>query len=106
MRCAAPLAPLVGREQLLGVKGIGPRTFQQAAGFLRVRGGPCVLDTTAVHPESYAAAEALVREACGAGKGAGKWQLGAGAFLLRVQANSGQAAGSRHACGGSEIEGC
>ncbi len=44
---------------------MGPRTFQQCAGFLRVRGGSALLDSTAVHPESYAAAKALILEACG-----------------------------------------
>jgi uncharacterized protein len=35
------------------VAGFGPKTFEQAAGFLRIRGGEDPLDTTAVHPESY-----------------------------------------------------
>ena len=41
------------RVQLNAVPGIGPKTFEQAAGFLRIRGGDNVLDMTAVHPESY-----------------------------------------------------
>lgn len=41
------------REQLREVAGIGPKTFEQAAGFLRIRGGVQPLDATAVHPESY-----------------------------------------------------
>jgi uncharacterized protein len=41
------------RVQLNAVPGIGPKTFEQAAGFLRIRGGENPLDMTAVHPESY-----------------------------------------------------
>ena len=41
------------RVQLSAVPGIGPKTFEQAAGFLRIRGGENVLDVTGVHPESY-----------------------------------------------------
>ena len=41
------------RMQVLEVPGIGPKTFEQAAGFLRIRNGDNPLDSTAVHPESY-----------------------------------------------------
>jgi len=41
------------RQQLLDVAGLGPRTFEQAAGFLRVRDGDNPLDVTGVHPETY-----------------------------------------------------
>ena len=41
------------RTQVLEVAGIGPKTFEQAAGFLRIRNGDNPLDMTAVHPESY-----------------------------------------------------
>ncbi|QOY88627.1 Tex family protein [Paludibaculum fermentans] len=41
------------RVQLTAVPGIGPKTFEQAAGFLRIRGASNPLDMTAVHPESY-----------------------------------------------------
>src|ERR1700686_2123340 len=41
------------RVQLNAVPGIGPKTFEQAAGFLRIRSGDNPLDITAVHPESY-----------------------------------------------------
>ncbi len=41
------------RVQLTAVPGVGPKTFEQAAGFLRIRGGDHPLDMTAVHPESY-----------------------------------------------------
>jgi uncharacterized protein len=40
--------------ELTAVAGFGPKTFEQAAGFLRIRGGTDPLDMTAVHPESYA----------------------------------------------------
>ena len=41
------------RQQLLEVTGLGPKTFEQAAGFLRIRGGDNALDMTGVHPETY-----------------------------------------------------
>ena len=41
------------RVELTAVPGFGPKTFEQAAGFLRIRGGANPLDMTAVHPESY-----------------------------------------------------
>jgi protein Tex len=49
------------REQLKKVTGVGPKTFEQAAGFLRIRGGDNPLDSTAVHPESYALVEEIAR---------------------------------------------
>jgi uncharacterized protein len=47
------------RAQLHQVPGIGPKTFEQAAGFLRIRDGEQPLDSTAVHPESYAVVEQI-----------------------------------------------
>jgi len=41
------------RKQILKVAGIGPKSFQQAAGFLRIRQGDEILDASAVHPEAY-----------------------------------------------------
>ena len=41
------------RQQLLDVAGLGPRTFEQSAGFLRIRDGDNPLDLTGVHPETY-----------------------------------------------------
>jgi len=55
--------PFVDREALRQVPGMGPKSFEQAAGFLRVRGGRNPLDASAIHPESYAVAEALLRRA-------------------------------------------
>ncbi len=48
------------RKQLLKVKGLGAKAFEQCAGFLRVPESGDVLDNTAVHPESYEAAERLL----------------------------------------------
>lgn len=48
------------RKQLLEVKKLGPKAFEQCAGFLRIPGGDNVLDNTSVHPESYEAAEKLL----------------------------------------------
>jgi len=47
------------RMQILEVPGIGPKTFEQAAGFLRIRNGDNMLDMTAVHPESYQVVEQI-----------------------------------------------
>jgi uncharacterized protein len=47
------------RAQLTKVPGFGPKTFEQAAGFLRIRGGDNPLDMTAVHPESYPIVERI-----------------------------------------------
>jgi protein Tex len=47
------------RQQVLQVPGIGPKTFEQAAGFLRIRNGDNPLDSTAVHPESYSVVEQI-----------------------------------------------
>ena len=54
------------RKQLKKVAKLGPKAFEQCAGFLRVPGGKNPLDNTAVHPESYAAAEQILHE-CGFG---------------------------------------
>ena len=48
------------RKELLKVSKLGPKAFEQCAGFLRVAESSNVLDNTAVHPESYKAAEALL----------------------------------------------
>ena len=45
------------RKELLKVAKLGPKAFEQCAGFLRIRGGKNPLDATSVHPESYSAAE-------------------------------------------------
>ncbi|MGL4618473.1 MAG: helix-hairpin-helix domain-containing protein, partial [Chroococcidiopsis sp.] len=50
------------RRQLLKVAKLGPKAFEQAAGFLRIRGGENPLDNTAVHPESYKIVEAIAND--------------------------------------------
>ena len=50
------------RRDILAVSGLGPKTFEQAAGFLRVRGGAHPLDASAVHPERYALVETIARD--------------------------------------------
>ena len=55
------------RSQLLKVAGIGPKTFEQCAGFLRIAGGEEPLDNTAVHPESYPVATRLLQRVVGTG---------------------------------------
>jgi uncharacterized protein len=47
------------RSQVLEVPGIGPKSFEQAAGFLRIRNGDNPLDMTSVHPESYPVVEQI-----------------------------------------------
>lgn len=49
------------REQLLKVKKLGPKAYEQCAGFLRITDGNNVLDNTAVHPESYQSAQKLLK---------------------------------------------
>ena len=49
------------RRELLKVAKLGPKAFEQCAGFMRIQGGKNPLDTTSVHPESYKAAEALLK---------------------------------------------
>ena len=50
------------RRHLLNVPNLGAKAFEQAAGFLRIRGGDHPLDNTAVHPESYKVVEAIARD--------------------------------------------
>ena len=52
--------PFISRKQLLKVPKLGPKAFEQCAGFLRVPESKTELDNTAVHPESYAAAKTLL----------------------------------------------
>ncbi|MDO5100068.1 MAG: Tex family protein [Eubacteriales bacterium] len=49
------------RKELLKVDKLGPKAFEQCAGFLRIRGGKDALDNTGIHPESYTAAQALLQ---------------------------------------------
>ncbi len=54
--------PFRSRTEIKQVKGLGPKTFEQCAGFLRIPGGEDPLDNTGVHPESYSAARELMKE--------------------------------------------
>lgn len=49
------------RNELLKVAKLGPKAFEQCAGFMRISGGTNPLDATSVHPESYKTAEALIK---------------------------------------------
>lgn len=55
--------PFPNRQALQKVPGLGPKTFEQAAGFLRIGDGNNPLDASAIHPESYAIAETVLRRA-------------------------------------------
>ena len=82
----------LSRDQLRQVTGVGPKTFEQAAGFLRIRDGLNPLDSTAVHPESYKVVEEIARQASSPIDEiirnpalldkVNKTQLGAGAYTL------------------------
>ena len=52
----------VNRNQIIKVKGIGAKSFEQAAGFLRIMNGDNPLDASAVHPEAYSVVENIVQK--------------------------------------------
>lgn len=54
--------PFKNRKELNKVKGLGPKSFTQCAGFLRIPDGDELLDNTAVHPESYEIAKKIILE--------------------------------------------
>ena len=54
--------PFASRESLKKVPRLGPKAFEQAAGFLRIREGTHPLDASAVHPESYGVVEAIAKD--------------------------------------------
>jgi uncharacterized protein len=54
--------PFQSREELKEVPRLGPKAFEQAAGFLRIRDGENPLDRSAVHPESYSIVDAMARD--------------------------------------------
>jgi uncharacterized protein len=64
--------PFKSRAELQKVPGLGPATFVQAAGFLKVANGVEPLDNTFIHPESYAAARALLEMLPASGDAQGK----------------------------------
>lgn len=51
-----------GRKELLKVEKLGPKAFEQCAGFMRIQSGKNPLDATSVHPESYETAEKLLKK--------------------------------------------
>lgn len=57
--------PFATRKALLDVPRLGPKAFEQCAGFLRIRGGSEPLDATGIHPESYPLARAIIKAAKG-----------------------------------------
>ncbi len=57
----AKVKGIKNREELLSVPKLGPKAYEQCAGFLRVVGGSEILDNTAVHPESYSATRKLLK---------------------------------------------
>ncbi len=85
------------RRQLLKVPKLGPKAYEQCAGFLRIPGGEQPLDNTAVHPEVYDAAEALLERfgyslndaAAGKLEGLGEQVKKAGASTLAKELNIG-----------------
>ncbi|MEZ4864683.1 MAG: Tex family protein [Caldilineaceae bacterium] len=54
--------PFANRKALLKVSGLGPKAFEQSAGFLRIREGDEPLDASAIHPESYAVAYKVLKQ--------------------------------------------
>jgi uncharacterized protein len=54
--------PFASRDSLKAVPRLGPKAFEQAAGFLRIRNGAHPLDASAVHPESYPVVETMARD--------------------------------------------
>lgn len=52
--------PFPSRREVTAVPGMGPKSYEQAAGFLRIREGENPLDSTAIHPESYAVAKQVL----------------------------------------------
>jgi uncharacterized protein len=55
--------PFADREALQGVSGLGPKAYEQCAGFLRIRDGDNPLDASAIHPESYPIAQSILQRA-------------------------------------------
>jgi len=54
--------PFKSRSELLKISGLGPKAFEQAAGFLRIRGGIHPLDTSSVHPERYGVVDRMAED--------------------------------------------
>lgn len=67
--------PFANRRQLLNVPRLGAKTFRQAAGFIRIRGGEEPLDASAVHPEAYPLARRIITDA--QARNGARWVAGA-----------------------------
>lgn len=67
--------PFANRQQLLNVPRLGAKTFRQAAGFIRIRGGEEPLDASAVHPEAYPLARRIIADA--QARNGAHWVVGA-----------------------------
>ena len=67
--------PFANRRQLLNVPRLGEKTFRQAAGFIRIRGGEEPLDASAVHPEAYPLARRIIADA--QARNGARWGSGA-----------------------------
>lgn len=95
------------RKELLKVPKLGPKAFQQCAGFLRISGGAEPLDATAVHPESYEAARTILAtlgySEADLAKG-GVRDLASNPKLSAVGAGSGKSAGSGKGAGKGKKE--
>lgn len=95
------------RKELLKVPKLGPKAFQQCAGFLRISGGVEPLDATAVHPESYEAARTILAtlgySEADLAKG-GVRDLASNPKLSAVGAGSGKRAGSGKGAGKGKKE--
>lgn len=95
------------RKELLKVPKLGPKAFQQCAGFLRISGGEEPLDATAVHPESYEAARTILAtlgySEADLAKG-GVRDLASNPKLSAVGAGSGKSAGSGKGAGKGKKE--
>ncbi|MFN0053402.1 MAG: Tex family protein [Planctomycetales bacterium] len=74
------------RQQLLDVSGVGPSTFTQAAGFLKIRGGEEPLDETWIHPESYPTARQLMAQLNASGVAEGASPVATGEVRERLTA--------------------
>lgn len=76
-----------GRSQLLKVAKLGPKAYEQCAGFMRIQGGKNPLDGTSVHPESYEAAKKLLEKlGCKLSQLAGGGLSGIGKKILDYKA--------------------
>ncbi|KAH8051175.1 hypothetical protein JL722_10874 [Aureococcus anophagefferens] len=78
--------PFAARADLNDVPGLGPKTFRNVAGFLRVANAAEPLDATRVHPEAYGAARALLAAARAAGGARGRRGAAGAAAAARIRA--------------------